>query len=168
MKKAIFLDRDGVINDNSSHYYIYKWEDFYFNPGIFSFLKYFQEKGYLIIIISNQGGISKGIYTTKQVDELHKKMIAELEKKGINVAEAYYCPHHSSIENCICRKPDSLLIEKSVARFNLDKSKCLLFGDSDRDIEAAEKIGIRAIKLKANSDLSNITELAFNEKQSLL
>ena len=82
MKKAIFLDRDGTINSDEGHYYIYKVEDFVFNPGVIDGIRRLNEAGYLIIVVTNQGGVAKGEYTIEDVDNLHAHMCKELEKHG--------------------------------------------------------------------------------------
>lgn len=154
--KAVFLDRDGVINNPEENYYVFKKSDFKINIHIFERLKEYQEKGYLLIIISNQGGISKGLYTKKQVEELHKYMNNIFLENNITITETYFCPHHSQNENCICRKPDSLLIEKAISRFNIDKSKSFLVGDSKTDAQAAEKAGIKAFIIEKNGELPKL------------
>ncbi len=152
-KKAIFLDRDGVINNNSNTYYTFKKEDFILNDGVFKTLKILNDKGYLLIIVSNQGGISKKQYSIEDVEILNKYIYNLFEKENIIITESYFCHHHSDIEKCICRKPDSLMIEKAVARFNIDIKKSFLIGDSVRDIEAGKKNGITSIKIDANKNL---------------
>jgi len=151
--KAIFLDRDGVINNNSNTYYTFKKEDFILNKGVFKSLKILKNKGYLLIIISNQGGISKKEYSINDVDILNEYIYEIFEKEDIKITESYFCHHHSNIEKCICRKPDSLMLEKAIARFNVDITKSYLIGDSERDIEAGEKVGIKSIKIDANNNL---------------
>ena len=97
MNKAIFLDRDGTINSDEGHYYIYRIEDFVFNPGVIDGIRRLNEAGYLIIVVTNQGGVAKGEYTTEDVENLHAYMCAELEKHGAHIDKIYYCPLHSSI-----------------------------------------------------------------------
>ena len=152
-KKAIFLDRDGVINNNLNTYYTFKKEDFILNEGVFKSLKILAGKGYLLIIISNQGGISKEEYSINDVEILNEYIYALFEKENIKITESYFCHHHSSIEKCICRKPDSLMLEKAIARFNIDVEKSYLIGDSERDIVAGEKVGVESIKIDANNNL---------------
>ncbi len=153
MNKAVFLDRDGVINNPRSNYYVSKIADFEFNTHIFPVIRGYQEQGYLIIVISNQGGISKKLYTIKDVEKLHAFMTDTFKKENIIITETYFCPHHNSIENCICRKPDSLLLEKAVARFNINKTESYFIGDSVRDVEAAKKAGIKGILISKNGEL---------------
>ena len=104
-QKAVFFDRDGTINSDEGHYYIYKPEDFVFNPGVIEGMKKLKEAGYLLFVITNQGGIAKGIYTHEDVKKVHARMCEELERNGVKIDKIYYCPHHESVKTCICRKP---------------------------------------------------------------
>jgi len=158
MPKAIFLDRDGIINRERGDY-TYKIKDFVINDGVIDTLKTLSNYGYLLIIISNQGGISKNIYSKNDVDKLHQYLLFELEKHNINITEIYYCPHHSDNEKCLCRKPEALLFEKAIARYNINISQSYMIGDSKRDVIAAEKVGIKGIKIEPNDDLRKILKL---------
>ncbi|MBA3704394.1 MAG: HAD-IIIA family hydrolase, partial [Bacteroidetes bacterium] len=115
MNKAIFLDRDGVINVERGYTNLLK--DFVILPDLFEVLKIFQKMGYLLIVISNQSGIAKGLYKQEEVEVLHKYLVEELKKNKITLSEIYYCVHHPDVSRCICRKPDSLFVEKALARF---------------------------------------------------
>src|SRR5512133_1060551 len=117
MNKAVFLDRDGVINSDKDLYYVTRREEFKINPGAIEFMSDLHAMGYLLIVITNQGGIARGLYTTKTITEIHELLLKELQNKNVPVTEIYFCPHHPDISNCICRKPDTLLIEKALARF---------------------------------------------------
>ena len=119
-KKAIFLDRDGVISDNSTHYYLTRVEDFRFNPGVVEALQELSNRGYLFIVITNQGGISQGKNSSGNVDRIHDHMRNLLLDAGVELKEIYYCPHHSDNEACLCRKPLPLMIEKAMARYRID------------------------------------------------
>jgi D-glycero-D-manno-heptose 1,7-bisphosphate phosphatase len=135
MQKAIFLDRDGVINFERG--YTYRLEEFQILPDLIEVLKLLQEKGYLLIVVSNQSGIAKQLYNQNDVEVLHKFMQDELFRNKIILSEIYYCVHHPDVGNCICRKPDSLFVEKALARFNIDASKSYFIGDKERDVQAA-------------------------------
>ena len=148
--KALFIDRDGTINNDEGKYYVYKVEDFIFNKNVFELVKKYQDKGYLIIIVSNQGGIAKGMYSHRDVKKVHDYMIAEFEKKGITIDEIYYCPHHNGITKCMCRKPEPLMLEKAIARFDIDPAQSYFVGDSERDMIAAKRVGVKGIRIKAN------------------
>lgn len=151
-QKAIFLDRDGIINREGGDY-TWLLEDFRFNDGLIPALLKFQQAGYILIVISNQGGIAKGIYTKADADYLHLHMQRVLSNQGIHLSEVYYCPHHQDTGKCLCRKPESILIEKAIARFHIDPSHSWFIGDADRDTEAATRAGVPAIKLASNSPL---------------
>jgi len=156
MQKAIFLDRDGVLLNDAGQYYIYKTDDIIINNGVIDALKRFTDMGFLLIVISNQGGIAKQIYTKEDVENIHSELKKQFEIEGINITEYYYCPHHSDVEKCLCRKPEPLLIEKALARFNIDPDKSFMIGDNKRDIEAAKKVGLSGIKIKPNQNLLDI------------
>jgi len=153
--KAVFLDRDGTINDNSD-YYVFSPKRFIFNDGAVEAMKKFYSKGYSLFIISNQSGIAKGIYSVNNVESLHKYMITELNKQGVEIVDIFYCPHHPDYGNCLCRKPESLLIEKAIAKYSVSISESFFIGDSERDVVAAEKVGIKAIKINSNQSLLSI------------
>ena len=164
MNKAVFLDRDGVVNDNSKSYYVYKPADFVINVGFIKAITFLKENKYLVFIISKQGGISKGIYEKIDTDFVHGKLIDFLEKNDLSIDEIYYCPHHNDIENCFCRKPDSLMIEKLIARFDIDKNESFLIGDSERDIVAGEKAGIRSFLIEPNTGILRLCKSIISDK----
>lgn len=151
--KAVFLDRDGVINDNSVAYYIHRKEDFVLNKGVIESLKILQQKGFIFLIITNQGGIAKGLYNNEDVIKLNNYLLELFLNSEIIIKSVFHCPHHSDISKCLCRKPDSLLFEKAIALYNINVAESFMIGDSDRDIVAAEKVGLTGIKVPANSNL---------------
>jgi D-glycero-D-manno-heptose 1,7-bisphosphate phosphatase len=150
MNKAAFLDRDGVINVDVLDY-TSQIKDFTLLPGVFEGLKQLQNSGYLLIIITNQGGIAKGLYTKEDVDTLHNWMCAELAKQGIILTAIYFCPHHDVSGKCLCRKPGSIMLEKAMARFDIDATQSFFMGDKDTDVQAAERAGVRPVKVVVNS-----------------
>lgn len=158
MNKAIFLDRDGVVNVDRGDY-TFRIEDFEFVPGIFDDCQKLIQKGYHLIVITNQAGIAKGLYTHQQVDELHHFMTRQFADKGVPLLEVYYCPHHESYSRCLCRKPGSLLLEKALARFELDAASSYFIGDRERDIEAGNNAGVKGILVKENTGLQEILSL---------
>jgi len=155
--KAIFFDRDGVINNNAINYYTINYKQWVFNPGIIETLKYLYKLKYSLFLVTNQGGISKGCCTKEQVEELHNKVFEELKRNEIEFTDVMICPHHSDFENCLCRKPKSLMLEKLIAKYNIDVSKSWFIGDSNTDLEAAEKAGIKHIIIvEPNSNIESI------------
>ena len=149
MNKAIFLDRDGVLNYDPDEY-TYKLEETHVLDGIISFCQKARDKGYLLIVITNQGGIDKGIYGFEEVEAIHAFLSAEFEKEGVFFTDFYYCPHHSALQKCMCRKPDSLMIERALFKYNIDPSQSYFIGDKWRDVECGEKAGVKGIKIDVN------------------
>ena len=158
MKKVVFLDRDGVINKEIGDY-VYTLDSFVINPGLESTLIHWSQQGYFFAIITNQGGISKGRYTQENVLKINDYLYLWFSERKLNLLTISFCPHHNLIESCICRKPDSLMLEKMIAKFDVDLTNSFLIGDSPRDILAAEKVGLKGILIKANSNLNTLISL---------
>lgn len=153
MNKAIFLDRDGVLVDNSEHYYIWKSDQLKLIDGVIENLKTFIQKGFHLFIVSNQGGISRGLYSKEDILKLHAELIQTFRTNYIEIAEIAFCPHHPENEKCLCRKPDSLMIEKLIAKYKINKEDSFLIGDSQTDMDAARKIGIKGIQIIPNQNM---------------
>ena len=156
MNKAIFLDRDGIINEEIGDY-VKRFEDFKLLPHLAETLKKYQSQGFLIIVITNQGGLAKGLYNLTELNKMHQYFLTEMEKAGGTIAEIYFCPHHPDFNGkCLCRKPGSLLVEKAMARFNIDPKASYFIGDRPRDAEAGEKVGVKGILVPSNTLLKDI------------
>ncbi len=155
MTKAVFLDRDGVINKEIGQYTT-SVDDFIINDGIGESIKILKSAGFSVIIISNQGGIAKGLYTHEDVFKMHIKLCEYLSKYQTAIDDFYYCPHHPDYTKCLCRKPDNLLIEKAIAVYKINRQKSFLIGDSERDMQAAKKSNIKSIKIKPNQNIVDI------------
>ncbi len=154
MHKAVFIDRDGVVNSDEGHYYIYKPEDFVFNPEIENSLLILREAGFKLVLVTNQGGVAKGEYSNNEVEKLHEYMQFHLKGMGAEFDAIYYCPHHDSISECDCRKPKPGMILKAIEDLNIDPTKSYLIGDSDRDIEAGKAAGLKlCFKVNKNSSI---------------
>jgi D-glycero-D-manno-heptose 1,7-bisphosphate phosphatase len=156
MNKAVFLDRDGVINRKGSGYYIFREEDFFFNKGVTDALKYFISKDYLLIIITNQGGIARGIFSVSHLEKLHDSMRQQLRDFDIEITDIYYCPHHPDISKCLCRKPGTLLFEQATAKYNIDPKASFMIGDSEIDVQAADKMSIKGILIPTNGNMMDL------------
>jgi len=150
--KAVFLDRDGVINDGSL-YYTFRIPDFKLNEGIVEALRILQKEGYLLIVVTNQGGVAKGIYTESDVEFLHDYMKELFESAGVTINKTYFCPHHSDISDCDCRKPKPGMLLKAIEEFNINTKCSFMIGDSSRDIEAGEAAGLHSFKVKKNQNI---------------
>lgn len=158
MNKAIFLDRDGVINHPKKHYYVYRVKDFEINKGVIEALQQLQDRDYLLIVITNQGGIARGKYTVQDVDLVHSHMEELLAHHGIHLSAIYFCPHHNKIENCLCRKPEPLMLEKAMAQFDIDPAQSWFIGDKKSDVEAGLRAGVRTIRIRKNQDLRKVLD----------
>jgi len=142
-QKAIFLDRDGVLNEERGDY-VWLLEDFKIVPGIIEVLKALKAKGYLLIVVTNQAGITKGRYTREQMQECHDYFQKE---SGNIIDHFYYAPGHPSYSESLTRKPDSLMWEKAMAKFDIDPSQSWMIGDKERDLVPAIKFGIKTIRI---------------------
>lgn len=156
--KAVFLDRDGVIIKNSQHYYIHKMEDVNYVDGIFDNLRWLQDKGFSLFIVSNQGGVAKGEYTKEDVEQLHQSLLAEFSANGIFIVDVAFCPHHHKIEKCLCRKPGSVMLEKLIAKYKIDREQSVFIGDSETDMQAAGKVGVKGVLISANQSMKPFIE----------
>lgn len=151
MKKALFLDRDGVINIEKD--YLYKIEDFEFIDGIFEVCKKYQDLGYAIIVVTNQSGIARGMYTERNFRQLTRWMHAQFLAQGITLTAVYHCPHHPEISGeCECRKPKPGMFLEAQEEHNIDLKNSLLIGDKERDIEAALNAGLQESYLFTQRD----------------
>lgn len=152
MNKAIFLDRDGVINHDPGDY-TFTLQEFILLPTVIEALKLSTDQGYKLIVITNQGGIAKGLYTHEVVHSMHAHLFSVCEKAGVEITAVYYSPHHPDFGNSLSRKPGSLLMERAIARYKLDPSKCVMIGDRERDVECANGAGVRGILMPTNGPL---------------
>ncbi|MRI84160.1 MAG: D-glycero-beta-D-manno-heptose-1,7-bisphosphate 7-phosphatase [Nitratiruptor sp.] len=137
--KALFLDRDGVINEDYG--YVHRIEDFHFIDGVFQALLRAQRAGYKPIIVTNQSGIGRGYYTREDFFHLTRWMVERFGKEGIEVVDVFYCPHHPD-RGCGCRKPEPGMILEAARRYNIDLQSSWLVGDKPSDIEAARRAGV--------------------------
>ncbi len=136
-KKAIFLDRDGVINKEVS--YLSNPDDFEFIDGSVDALRILKQKHFLLIVITNQAGIARGFFTEETLKLIHNKMISILKQNMIELNDIYYCPHHPEFTGpCDCRKPNSGMILKAKLKYNIDLSNSYMVGDTLNDIETGK------------------------------
>jgi histidinol-phosphate phosphatase family protein len=145
--KAIFLDRDGVINkDPGVGDYIKSWDEFQFLPNVIEAIKLLTENKYEIFIISNQAGVAKGLYTKDDLEDINKKMLKEIGLKGGRINKIMYCPHLPDA-GCSCRKPNIGMIKEATEGLNVDFKNSYFIGDSKLDIEAGKKAGCKTVLL---------------------
>jgi len=158
LTKAIFLDRDGVINIEKN--YLFKIEDFEFVAGTFESLKYLQDLGYKLFVITNQSGVGRGYYTLEDFDKLTNWMIKEFEKRNIEILQVELCPH-APTDNCDCRKPKTGMIDNILSNHKIDLTKSWLIGDKSSDISCANNARIKnTIQVKSGHDFSEKDSIA--------
>ncbi len=159
MNKAVFIDRDGVVNSDLGHYYVHKTENFVFNPDIETALLQLKNAGFKTILVTNQGGVAKGEYSMEEVNHLHNFMQAHLKKAGAEFDAIYVCPHHNLVTACDCRKPKPGMILNAIHDLNINSTQSFLIGDSDRDIEAGNAAALKAcFKVSKNSSILKTVE----------
>ena len=151
--KAIFLDRDGILNKNRNDY-VKNIDELEINPNIGNFVKKLNENGFLIIVVTNQSAINRGLTTHENVEKIHSEIQSFLNNFGTKVDRFYYCPHTPS-ENCECRKPKSGLLKKAINDFSIDPYNSWMIGDNDSDIISGRSVGCKTIKILNPSDLDD-------------
>jgi len=167
MNKAIFLDRDGVINVDKKPIliehlgktvigYAHKPEHFEFIPRAIEALKKLSNTNYLLIIITSQSGIGRGYFSEDQFQEFNKYMLNIFEKEGIKIHDIFFCPHHPEKGvgkykiDCNCRKPKPGMILNAAKKHNINLKESFVIGDSRRDIEMGENAGCKTIFVNTN------------------
>jgi len=156
--KALFLDRDGVINHDPGDYTT-SLEEFIILPTVLEALALAQSKGYIILVITNQGGIAKGLYTHDTVAEIHEMLHRTCQESGVEIKRIFYSPHHPEFGNSLTRKPERLLMERALARYHIDPAKSVMVGDRERDVQCAQQVGVRGILIPTNSDLLDVVRI---------
>lgn len=158
MEKAIFLDRDGIINKD--YEYVYKIEKFEIIKGVFESLIELQKNNYLLFIVTNQSGIGRGFYSEKDFEKLNKYMIELFEKKGIKINSVEYCPHYIDSKNekykldCNCRKPNIGMFKKISKKYKIDIQNSYMIGDKKSDIEFGNKSKLKTILISSKNNLN--------------
>ena len=153
--KALFLDRDGVINIDSG--YVYKKENFFFLEGIFEIVSYANQNGYLVIVITNQSGIARGFYSENDFYVISKWMKKEFNKNNCKIDDIFYCPYHSKHgkgkykKNSILRKPSPGMLIMAKEKYDIDMESSILIGDKITDIQAGELAGVGTLLLYGSS-----------------
>ncbi|MDI6781124.1 MAG: D-glycero-beta-D-manno-heptose 1,7-bisphosphate 7-phosphatase [bacterium] len=158
LQRAVFLDRDGVINKKLEGDYVKSYDEFSFLPGVIDAIKKIKQKGLMVIIITNQSGIGRGIMSEDDLINVHEQMLAELKKNGVTIDAIYYCPH-SPDNGCDCRKPKDGLFKQALMDFNIDMRNSWMIGDEQKDVEAGEKAGCQTYLLSKGELLIKAIEL---------
>lgn len=150
LKRVAFLDRDGVINKKlPEDMYVTKWEEFEFLPGLLEAIPILNGNGFVVVVITNQRGIGRGLMTEDDLRGIHGKMVAEIEKGGGHIDKIYFCPHDKG-DNCDCRKPKPGMILSAIDELksegvDIDLKSSYMFGDSEKDIIAGRAAGVKTV-----------------------
>lgn len=145
MRRAVFLDRDGLINRKAAeHDYVKCLNEFFFLPDVPEAIARLNRAGYLVFVVTNQRGIARGLMSAADLQSIHEKMCAELQSCGAHIDGIYVCPH--DIGQCHCRKPDIGLFLQAERDFQIDKAGSWMVGDSDSDVEAGKRYGVMTVK----------------------
>ena len=151
--RAVFFDRDGVVNLSPGAGYVTQWADFHFSPGIMDALRLCKERGYLTVLVTSQQGVGKGEMSQADLDEIHSQMQSALAMQNAAFDGIYACTHLAG--TCTCRKPSAEMIHKAVNDLNIDPSRSLLIGDHDRDIQMAHNAGVPiTIRIRGEKDIT--------------
>lgn len=155
MKRAVFLDRDGVINRKAAEgEYVTRWEDFHFLPGVAEAISLLERAGWSVIVISNQRCVAKGLLTIAELETIHRKMLEELARSGAKLDGIYYCPHDKE-PPCACRKPSPGMLLTAAEEHQIDLASSWVVGDSENDMEAGKRAGCRTVRIVANLPAGN-------------
>ncbi|MDH2923933.1 D-alpha,beta-D-heptose 1,7-bisphosphate phosphatase [Nicoletella semolina] len=160
VNKAIFLDRDGTINID--HGYVYKRDDFQLIDGVGKALKQLQDKGYLLVLVTNQSGIARGYFSEAEFEKLTEWLDWSLEEDyGVVLDGIYYCPHHPEgkepyREECDCRKPQAGMLLQAIEDLNIDPMQSVMVGDKLDDLLAAENAGVKTKVLVRTGKMTTV------------
>ena len=154
--RVVFLDRDGVINEYPGDTnYVKNWGEFKFIPGSIEGMKKLNAGGFKLCVVSNQAGVSKGVYTQENLDEINENMLKEFKAQGTEVEGVYYCTHLKS-DNCDCRKPKTGLLKQAILNLGGILEISFLIGDSFMDMGAGRCFGAKSVLvLSGKEKISN-------------
>ncbi|MGZ3753546.1 MAG: D-glycero-alpha-D-manno-heptose-1,7-bisphosphate 7-phosphatase [Mucilaginibacter sp.] len=157
--KAVFLDRDGVLNKEMGDY-VCKLEDFHVLEQNIEPLKTLQGKGYLLIVATNQGGLAKGWYSEDELGKMHAKLKEVYRQHGVEFTDIFYCPHHPDFTgDCDCRKPKPGMLLEGIRKYNIDPALSYFIGDRERDVIAGTAAGVKGILINSDQPISDVLDL---------
>ena len=152
LRPCLFLDRDGVINHDPGDY-TKNLSEFTILPTVMEALTLAKEAGFEVVLITNQGGLAKGLYTHEDVADIHAHLARLCEENGAPILDIFYSPHHPSTGKSLSRKPGSLMVERACAKHQLDPARSWMVGDKQRDLDAASPVGVRGVLIEPNAPL---------------
>jgi len=157
--KAVFLDRDGVLNKEMGDY-VCRVEDFHILEHNIEPLKALQDKGYLLIVATNQGGLAKGWYNEEELGKMHALLKDTYHRHGVEFTDIFYCPHHPDFTgDCDCRKPKPGMLLEGIKKYNIDPALSYFIGDRERDVIAGTAAGVKGILINSDQPISDVLDL---------
>jgi D-glycero-D-manno-heptose 1,7-bisphosphate phosphatase len=155
MSRAVFLDRDGVINQRPPEgEYITRWEDFHILPGVAAGIALLNHAGFSVIVVTNQRCVAKGLMTEADLQKMHERMADVLARAGAKVDATFYCPHEIE-PHCDCRKPAPGMLLSAARLRGIDLRTSWMIGDSDNDVEAGVNAGCKTARVIATDATSS-------------
>jgi histidinol-phosphate phosphatase family protein len=146
-RRCAFLDRDGVINVKQPEgEYVTSWNKFQLIPEIVDVIRLFNALDYLVIVVTNQRGIARGIMQSADLETIHQQMCEQLQTLGARIDDIYFCPHNEG--ECNCRKPRPGMVQAACQKWNIDLTNSIMLGDSKCDRELAQNCGLRFVLMK--------------------
>lgn len=158
------MDRDGVINRHRTDY-VKNLQEFELLPNIHDYLKELLNLGFKLIIITNQSAVNRGLLTTEELLNIHQYLVDKLSRHGCDIVDIFFCPHRPD-ENCECRKPKAKMFLDAANKHNIDLANSWVIGDSQTDIQAANKIGCKSIKVATNASLKKAVEMIRDQSRN--
>ncbi len=158
-RSAVFLDRDGVINENLAGNYVNDWAAFRFLPGAIESVVALNRAGYPVVVVTNQGGVGRGYMTENALMAIHAQMEAEFAAAGARLAAVLYCPHHPEA-GCDCRKPQPGMLQRAASDLRIDLAQSYFVGDNLTDVQAGLAAGCRPILVLSGRGAEFHQELA--------
>jgi D-glycero-D-manno-heptose 1,7-bisphosphate phosphatase len=161
-RPAVFLDRDGVINENLDGTYVMEWEEFSFLPGAVAAIAEISRAAYPIVVVTNQQGIGKGVMTIAGLEAIHTEMRVAIEGGGGKLEAVLYCPHLEA-EACVCRKPRPGMLQRAAQELGLDLARSFFVGDSLSDVAAARAAKCQPVLVRTGRGTASLAEAAEGE-----
>jgi histidinol-phosphate phosphatase family protein len=155
--RVLFLDRDGVINEDREDY-VKSWQEFKFIKGVRPALKKIKEAQIPVVVITNQSIIGRGWVSERDLTALHGRMSAAIKEGGGEILKIYHCPHHPK-DRCRCRKPRIGLLKQAAREFDFDLKECLFVGDSLKDIQAGNRAGCRTVLVQTGQGEESLKKI---------
>lgn len=151
----VFLDRDGTLNRDIN--FPYKAEHLELLPGVIEGLKMLRDEGFIFIVITNQSGIGRGLFTEEDMHTFNNALLNILRKEGIEIKKIFFCPHKPE-DGCICRKPSPYFIHMAIEEFNIKKENCYIIGDRVEDGMMGKIAGVKSVLVKTGPKIPSDEE----------